>query len=112
MVPAPTERPWLAFGYAGMHFECIDKLAGTLAAVRTVKVPGVSVPITDTIAGSVKCEDCGLLYQDFPMDITLPDNQWIELTGYVDGEGILCGWCIIKRAANKNKYVAGRLRFE
>lgn len=58
------------------------------------------------------CEDCGLLYQDFPMDITIPDSQWIELTGYVNKEGILCGWCIIKRAANLNKYVAGRLRFE
>ncbi len=46
------------------------------------------------------------------MDVTIPDAQWIELTGYVNGEGILCGACLIIRAAKLNKYVAGRLRFE
>ncbi len=56
------------------------------------------------------CEDCGLLYHDFPMDVTIPDDQWIELTGYIEGEGILCGACIIQRG--KEKYGVARLRFE
>lgn len=59
---------------------------------------------------SVKCEDCGLLYQDFPMDVTIPDKQWIELTGHKEGDGILCGACIILRGAEK--YGVARLRFE
>ena len=58
----------------------------------------------------VRCEDCDLPYQDFPMDVTVPDDQWIELTGYADGEGILCGACIIQRGVGK--YIAARIRFE
>ena len=62
------------------------------------------------IEQTVSCEDCSLPYQDFPMDITIPDNQWTEITGYTEGEGILCGACIIQRAVGK--YGVGRLRFE
>jgi len=58
----------------------------------------------------VACEDCGLLYQDFPMDVTIPNEQWAVLTGYRDGEGILCGACIIQRGVGK--YIVARLRFE
>ncbi len=57
-----------------------------------------------------KCEDCGLLYQDFPMDVTIPNDQWVVLTGYTDGEGILCGSCIIQRGVGK--YIVARLSFE
>ena len=65
---------------------------------------------TDIQQTTVKCEDCGLLYQDFPMDVTVPDEQWVTLTGYTEGEGILCGSCIILRGSKK--YVAARLKFE
>jgi hypothetical protein len=44
------------------------------------------------------------------MDVTLPNEQWTVLTGYTDGEGILCGACIIQRAVGK--YIVARLRFE
>lgn len=57
LVPAPTERPWLAFSYAGMHFDCIDKLYGTLRAVRTVRVPGVSVPLSESDKENDEDED-------------------------------------------------------
>ncbi len=57
-----------------------------------------------------KCEDCDLPYQDFSMDVTIPDEQWTELTGYTNGEGLLCGMCIIQRGAEK--YIVARLRFE
>ncbi len=59
---------------------------------------------------AVCCEDCGLPDQDFPMDVTIPNEQWTVLTGYTDGEGILCGTCIIQRAVGK--YIVARLRFE
>jgi hypothetical protein len=59
---------------------------------------------------TTNCEDCGLAYQDFPMDVTIPNDQWTELTGYTDGEGILCGGCIIQRGTEK--YIVARLKFE
>lgn len=59
---------------------------------------------------TVKCEDCGLLYQDFPIEVTVTSEQWIELTGYREGEGILCGACIVSRGSRK--YAVGRLFFE
>ena len=58
----------------------------------------------------VKCEDCGLLYQDFPIEVTVSHEQWAELTGYIEGEGILCGVCLLSRGAEK--YVIARLWFE
>ncbi len=66
--------------------------------------------IMNCLDKEMTCEDCGLLYQDFPMDVTIPNDQWIELTGYTDGEGILCGACIIQRGTKK--YIVARLKFE
>ncbi len=62
------------------------------------------------MSGELKCEDCRLPYRLFPMDVTIPNEQWTELTGYTDGEGILCGGCIIQRGTEK--YIVARLRFE
>lgn len=59
-----------------------------------------------------KCEDCYLPYQNFGMDVTVPNDQWTELTGYTDGEGLLCGPCIIQRGIENEKYGVARLRFE
>ena len=55
-----------------------------------------------------KCEDCGLPYPDFPMDVSVSNEQWTELTGYTD-EGFLCGACIIQRGVGK--YIAAELKF-
>ena len=42
------------------------------------------------------CDDCGLEYEKFGLDLTLPDLQWKELTK--DGATLLCANCICKRA--------------
>lgn len=44
-----------------------------------------------------RCEDCGLPYEDFIHDSTLPNEQWLMIhpEGY---DGLLCACCMIKRA--------------
>jgi hypothetical protein len=49
---------------------------------------------------SLACMDCGAVYSDFPLDTTLPDDQW-RMIHDSDG-GVLCASCIVRRA--------GRLR--
>ena len=47
---------------------------------------------------AVRCMDCGLDYEhDFPLDVVLTKEQWL-LIHPQDG-GVLCGNCIVKRAA-------------
>ncbi len=58
------------------------------------------------------CEDCGLSYKDLPMDVVLSNEQWTEITGYTEGEGILCVACILARGSKTKKYVVAKLRFE
>lgn len=44
-----------------------------------------------------KCLDCGLPYEEFPMDMLLPRAQWLEI--HPSEHGLLCAACIVKRAA-------------
>lgn len=44
------------------------------------------------------CEDCGLPYRDFPLDVVLPDEHW-ELIHPSGTGGVLCAACIVSRAA-------------
>lgn len=45
----------------------------------------------------VACMDCGLPYEEFPLDVILPRSQWLDINP-ADG-GVLCAGCIVKRAA-------------
>jgi len=57
------------------------------------------------------CMDCGIPYQDFPLDMTLPDEQWLMI--HPEGEGgLLCAGCIVKRAARLPGVIAVRAIFE
>lgn len=58
----------------------------------------------------VRCLDCGLAYRDFPLDLTLPDEQWRMI--HPDGNGVLCANCIVKRAAAIHGAVAIRATIE
>lgn len=62
------------------------------------------------LPGQTCCEDCGEKYEAFPMDVTLQNDQWEKITGYRDGQGILCAGCTVKRAAKY--YRVGRIVFE
>lgn len=53
------------------------------------------------------CMDCGLPYEQFPLDLLFPRSQWCEILSQTrenpcaddnDG-GLLCAQCMIKRAA-------------
>src|SRR3990167_10209957 len=43
------------------------------------------------------CLDCGLAYEDFPLDVVLPRGQWLMINP--SEHGVLCAACIVKRAA-------------
>jgi hypothetical protein len=60
----------------------------------------------------VKCEDCGMLYSDFPLDVVLSDKQWYEITHKTDGSGILCAACIVKRGSRIPDFTVAKLKFE
>jgi len=43
------------------------------------------------------CLDCGLPYEQFPLDVLLPRAQWLLI--HPTDHGLLCAACIVKRAA-------------
>ena len=54
------------------------------------------------------CIDCGLLYEEFGLDSTLPDEQWLMI--HPEGEGgILCANCMVRRASSLAGAVAIRM---
>lgn len=48
---------------------------------------------------------CGKYYS---LDLMIPDELWREITGWQNGEGLLCGSCII----NKIEKIKGFSAFE
>jgi len=45
-----------------------------------------------------QCMDCDLAYSNFPLDMMLPDEQWLMI--HPEGlDGLLCAQCIVSRAA-------------
>lgn len=60
----------------------------------------------------VRCEDCGMLYEDFPLDVIVPNDQWQAITGYTDGKGILCAMCIVRRGEKLPGVTVAKLVFE
>ena len=57
------------------------------------------------------CSDCGLLYEEFGLDMTLPDDQWLMI--YPKGlSGLLCANCIAKRAEKLSGTIAIRATIE
>jgi len=50
--------------------------------------------------GDGGCYDCGLSYEDFGIDMVLPDSLWDVISPSVyRGSGILCANCICRRLA-------------
>ena len=59
-----------------------------------------------------RCMSCGLDYDDFLMDVNIPDDQWKLLTGRQDGAGIMCVWCLIERAVSTKKFTWAYMEFK
>jgi len=53
--------------------------------------------------------DCGKPYEDFPLDVVLPDDQWERVCP--EG-GVLCAACLVKRAANLPRVLVMRATLE
>lgn len=60
--------------------------------------------------GRLRCMDCRLLYEDFPLDMTLSDEQWNMI--HDSPGGVLCASCIVKRASKLRGAVAVRAHIE
>ena len=45
----------------------------------------------------LKCEDCGMPYKDFPLDVVIPNAQWNAL--HPNDGGVLCANCMVSRAS-------------
>lgn len=58
-----------------------------------------------------KCEDCGLPYDDFWLDTTIPNSQWSAIHPQGEG-GVLCANCMVKRASLLPGIIAARMVFE
>lgn len=58
-----------------------------------------------------ECLDCGKPYVDFPLDMTLPDDQWL-LVHPAGFDGLLCAGCIVARAKMLPRVVAVRAQIE
>lgn len=65
-----------------------------------------SKPATDALG----CMDCGKLYSSFPLDTTLPDDQWRQI--HPDEGGILCANCMVGRLAKLPGAIAVRAHLE
>lgn len=57
-----------------------------------------------------KCIDCGLTYEEFGLDMTLPNEQWLMI--HPDEDGILCANCIVKRAGKLEGSIAVRAKID
>ena len=53
------------------------------------------------------CMDCGKPYADFPLDATLPDEQWLMI--HDSHGGVLCANCMVARAAKIPGAIAVRM---
>lgn len=60
---------------------------------------------------TLACMDCKKSYQDFPLDVVLPDSQWELISGRKDGGGILCAACIVERASKLEKVTVAKMYF-
>lgn len=60
----------------------------------------------------LRCFGCDKPYQDFPLDVVVPDDQWEAISGRSDGGGILCAACIVERGSKLPGVSVAKLRFE
>lgn len=60
----------------------------------------------------IKCEclDCNLPYEEFGLDTTLSNKQWLMI--HPGGDGLLCANCIAKRAGKIDGAIAIRAEIE
>jgi hypothetical protein len=63
----------------------------------------------ERVEDRLRCSDCRLPYSEFPLDTTLPDEQWLRINEGNPG-GVLCAACIVRRASRLPGAAAVRAR--
>lgn len=100
------------------YFKWFDLWIGRFVDVpkRTVYVqplPMVGVKIfRESTAVCPGCDDCGIDYSEFFMDVVLPNDQWELVSGNSEGGGLLCAACIVKRAAALDVFTVAKMVLE
>ena len=81
-------------------------------AVRDTKKQ-LAAAVAEAVGESMvlKCEDCGLPYQDFGLDSTLSHEQWAMIHPKGEG-GLLCANCMVSRASHIDGAVAMRMQID
>jgi len=58
-----------------------------------------------------ECIDCGIPYEEFGLNMTLPDEQWLLI--HPEGlHGLLCANCIARRAEKLEGSISIRAKIE
>lgn len=76
------------------------KIEARKAVSATVKFPNAT------------CAECGLPYEEFPIDMVLPLDQWKLISPTPDGSGVLCAGCIVLRASRLPKIIVAKTELE
>lgn len=75
--------------------------AAMTVPVGSLAKPYASPPAVEQSGAGAVCLDCGLRYDEFPLDLLLPRSQWLEIHPTSDdGGGLLCAACMVRRASN------------
>lgn len=64
---------------------------------------------TDEPEVITRCDECGLPYTEFGLDVTLSNSQWQLIS---KGSGLLCANCIVSRAEVIPGAIAARMVIE
>ena len=93
----------------------IIEVCGVDNVLTSVNFPKQPVELTDggeaPSLSVLSCEDCGLPYDQFGLDTTLPNDQWLLI--HPSGEsGVLCATCIARRGHAVPGVVAVRAVFD
>lgn len=57
------------------------------------------------------CYDCGIRYENFPVELVIAHDQWALISPKGNGEGLLCHNCMIDRLRNKGVEIVQVLFF-
>ena len=60
----------------------------------------------------LRCSGCGKHYDEFPLDVVLPNEQWLQISPRPDGGGVLCAACIVERGSKLPEITFAKLRYE
>lgn len=92
--------------------EDVEKELRALLASLAGRIPQPSALKENGQPFVVGCEDCGLPYRDFPLDLTIPDADWEVIHPGSNGGGLLCAQCIVTRASRLPDVTVVRATFE